>query len=481
MNTLEKTTSIIFNNSDITLDNAYIALNILNSRNIDFGDIFFQRTVNEGFSLEEGIIKTSYYTIEQGAGVRAVKGAKTGFAYTQALDSKSLTEACEAAHSIDSGRRCDGIEIKSDVKKTEQLYVEDNPVTSMDKNQKVAILQILDKTARSLDPRVTQVLASINCCHTARIVMPTDDALRYDIKPTVNISVSVIMEQNGKRESGGSSGGGAVLVEDLLKTTTLEEMAREAVRVAALNLDAIPAPAGNMPVVLGAGWPGVLIHEAVGHGLEGDAIRTDSSLFAGRLGQKVASDCCTVIDDGTIPNRRGSLSFDDEGTDTQCNVLIENGILKNYMLDKQNARLMGLKSSGNGRRQAFNCLTIPRMTNTYLAAGKYDKNEIIESVDKGIYAVNFNGGQVDIASGEFTFSASEAYLIENGKITAPIRGATLIGNGPETMKQISMVGSDLEFDKGIGFCGKAGQGVPVGIGQPTVKLDNVIVGGTDNG
>ena len=310
--------------------------------------------------------------------------------------------------------------------------------------------------------------------------MPTDDALRYDIKPEVNITVTVIMEHNGKRESGSASGGGAFLIEDLLKTTTLEDMAKEAVRVASLNLEAIPAPAGNMPVVLGAGWPGVLIHEAVGHGLEGDAIRTGSSLFAGKLGQKVASDCCTVIDDGSIENRRGSLSFDDEGTDTKSNVLIENGILRKYMMDKQNARLLGQETTGNGRRQSFNCLPIPRMTNTYLAAGKYEKDEIISSVDKGIYAVNFKGGQVDIASGEFTFSASEAYLIENGRITSPIKGATLIGNGPETMKQISMVGNDLEFDKGIGSCGKAGQSVPVGIGQPTVKLDNVIVGGTEH-
>ena len=480
MNSFEKTFGILLNNSDITVESAYKALNILNSRNIDFGDIFFERTVNEGFSLEEGIIKAAYYTNEQGAGVRAVNQAKTGFAYTQTLDNKSLTEACLAAHSISSGRRCDNVEIKSSIKDTKQLYIEDDPVTSMDKAEKVSILQILNESARALDPRVTQVMASLICCHKSRIVMPTDDALRYDIKPEVNITVTVIMEHNGKRESGSASGGGAFLIEDLLKTTTLEDMAKEAVRVASLNLEAIPAPAGNMPVVLGAGWPGVLIHEAVGHGLEGDAIRTGSSLFAGKLGQKVASDCCTVIDDGSIENRRGSLSFDDEGTDTKSNVLIENGILRKYMMDKQNARLLGQETTGNGRRQSFNCLPIPRMTNTYLAAGKYEKDEIISSVDKGIYAVNFKGGQVDIASGEFTFSASEAYLIENGRITSPIKGATLIGNGPETMKQISMVGNDLEFDKGIGSCGKAGQSVPVGIGQPTVKLDNVIVGGTEH-
>lgn len=323
-------------------------------------------------------------------------------------------------------------------------------------------------------------MANLACAHKNIIVIPTDSSMRYDSKPFVRISVVVVMESNGRIEKGSASTGGAFLLDEILGDETLTYLANEAVRSASVNMEAINAPAGTMNVVLGNGWPGVLIHEAVGHGLEGDFNRTGSSAFSDKIGQKVASEHCTIIDDGTIKNRRGSMNFDDEGTDSNCNILIEKGILKGYMQDKQNAMLMNMKSTGNGRRESYNTLPLPRMTNTYLQNGNYEKEEIIKSVKKGIYAVNFKGGQVDITSGEFVFSTSEAYLIENGRITTPIKGATLIGNGPNTMQKVSMVGNDLEFDKGIGSCGKAGQSVPVGIGQPTVKVDELIVGGTSN-
>ncbi len=479
MNSYEKTTEILWKNSDITSESALKALNYLNSRKLDFGDLFFERSVSEGFFLEEGIIKGGSFNISQGVGVRGVIGAKTGFAYSDVLDNKSLMEACDAAQCISQGHNSNGIQIGHKVKKTVPLYVDDDPIESMTREKKAAILEILDKKARALDPRVIQVMGSLNCSHSTTLVMPTDGPARYDIKPMCNLSVSVVMEHNGRREEGFASTGGAVTLNSLITDTTIDEIATEAVRVAAVNMEAINAPSGSMPVVLGAGWPGVLVHEAVGHGLEGDFNRTGSSAYTDKIGQKVASEACTIVDDGTIPNRRGSLSFDDEGTDSACNVLIEKGILKGYMQDKQNAMLMKMKTTGNGRRQSYNCLPMPRMTNTYMQKGNFKKDEIISSVKKGIYAVNFKGGQVDITSGEFVFSASEAYLIEDGKVTSPIKGATLIGNGPKTMQQVSMVGDDLEFDRGIGMCGKAGQSAAVGIGQPTVKIDSITVGGTD--
>ncbi|MGN1280369.1 MAG: metalloprotease TldD [Succinivibrio sp.] len=478
MSSFEKVKNILWKNSDITEESTLKALNTLNSRNIDFGDLFFERVVSEGFSLEEGIIKGGSFNISQGVGVRAVSGTKTGFAYSDVLDNRSLMEACNAAHSISSGHNCNSIEIKKDVKDSKALYVGDDPIFSMERSEKAAVLEVLDKEARKLDPRVIQVIANLSCSHRTTLIMPTDSPIRYDIKPIVHISVTVVMESNGRRENGSASAGGAILLNSLLASTSLKDMAAEAVRIAAVNLEAAQAPAGAMTVVLGSGWPGVLIHEAVGHGLEGDFNRTGSSTYSGRIGQKVASSVCTIIDDGTIANRRGSMSVDDEGTDTRKNILIENGILRSYMQDKQNARLMNTVSTGNGRREGYNCLPMPRMTNTYLQGGEFSNEEILSSVKNGIYAVNFKGGQVDITSGQFVFSTSEAYLIENGKITTPIKGATLIGNGPETMSKISMVGNDLEFDGGIGVCGKGGQSVPVGIGQPTVKIDSITVGGT---
>ena len=479
MNTFEKAKNIFWSNNDINEQTITEALNLLTKRNIDFGDIFFERVVSEGFSLEEGIVKGGSFNISQGVGVRAVAGAKIGFAYSDVLDKKSLLESCSAAHSISQGHNCNCVCINNNVKSVPPLYVEDNPIDSLSREQKVAILETLDKCARSLDPRIVQVIANLSCAHRTTLILPTDDDFSADIKPIVHISISVVMEKDGRREIGSASAGGAILFDTLLKNNDLKNLAKEAVRIAAVNMEAIHAPAGNMCVVLGSGWPGVLVHEAVGHGLEGDFNRTGSSAFTGKIGQKVASEHCTIIDDGTIKDRRGSMTVDDEGTKSQCNVLIEKGILKGYMQDKQNARLMKMKVTGNGRRESYNCLPMPRMTNTYLQQGEYDKEEIISSVKNGIYAVNFKGGQVDITSGQFVFSTSEAYLIENGKVTTPIKGATLIGNGPQTMQQVSMVGNDLEFDAGIGTCGKAGQSVPVGIGQPTVKIDAITVGGTE--
>ena len=476
---LNKAQNLLWQGSDLDHDKCLKALDSLCERKIDFGDLFFQRSVSESFSLEEGIVKGGSFDISRGVGVRAVVAGKTGFAYSDVLDFNSLNEACLAARSITSGHNSDHVRISGIDNQPIPLYTSDDPIVSIPREIKVKILEKLDRIARQEDNRVIQVMAGLACSHTASLVYCTDGNFSCDIKPLVHIYVSVVMEQKGRRERGFASCGGAILPDSLVSDEQLDQLAKEAVRIGAVNLEAIAAPAGTMTVVLGAGWPGVLIHEAVGHGLEGDFNRTGSSAFSGLIGQKVASDCCTIVDDGTIPNRRGSISCDDEGTPSQHNVLIENGILKGYMQDKQNAMLMRMKPTGNGRRDSYNSLPLPRMTITYMMSGNYKKEEIISSVSKGIYAVNFSGGQVDITSGKFVFSTSEAYLIENGKVTTPIKGATLIGNGPQTMRQVTMVGDDLEFDGGIGTCGKAGQSVPVGIGEPTLKIDAITVGGSD--
>jgi TldD protein len=478
MNSYEKTAGILWANSDITTESVVKSLGILTKKKIDFGDIFFERNVAEGFYLEESIVKGGSFGIDQGVGIRAVLGAKTGFAYSDVLDNKSLYEACNTANCISSGYNSESVHISHKVKPTVPLYVDDDPIFSMTRDEKAQILEKLDKKTRSIDNRIVQVFASLHCSHSTVLVFPTDGPARYDIKPMCNLTVTVVMEENGRREEGFAAAGGATLLNSLVADNDLDALCHEAVRVAQVNMLAQRAPAGSMPVVLGAGWPAVLIHEAVGHGLEGDFNRVGSSAYSGKIGQKVASEFCTIVDDGTIKDRRGSLSFDDEGTDTGHNVLIEKGILKGYMHDRQSAMLMKMKPTGNGRRQNYNYLPMPRMTNTYLEPGIYDKEEIISSIDKGIYAANFKGGQVDITSGEFVFTTSEAYLIEKGKITAPIKGATLIGNGPVTMQKVSMVGNNLEFDHGIGMCGKGGQGAAVGLGQPTVKVDEITVGGT---
>ncbi|MFM5266933.1 metalloprotease TldD [Aeromonas caviae] len=456
-------------------------LGSLMSHQVEFGDLYFQRSWHESWMLEDCIVKDGSYNIDQGVGVRAVSGEKTGFAYSDELSLLALQQSVTAARGIAAAGAHGKVKAWA---RTEAnlLYPALDPLQTLDKQQKIALLEQMDKFARSLDPAINQVMASISGVYEEILVAATDGTLAADVRPLVRLSVTVIAEKGDRRERGSAGGGGRFGYDHFLELDGLESRAfgyvREAVRQALVNLEAIDAPAGTMPVVLGAGWPGVLLHEAVGHGLEGDFNRKGSSAFAGRIGEQVASKHCTIVDDGTLPGRRGSVSIDDEGTPGGYNVLIENGILKGYLQDKQNARLMGVPLTGNGRRESYAALPMPRMTNTYMLAGQYDPAEIIASVKKGIYAPNFGGGQVDITSGKFVFSASEAYLIEDGRITAPIKGATLIGNGPEAMSQVSMVGRDLALDRGVGVCGKEGQSVPVGVGQPTLKLDQLTVGGT---
>ena len=447
------------------------------SRQIDAADIYFQYSRLESWVLDDGIIKEGSHSIEQGAGLRAVSADKTGFAYTDDLVLPQLLEAADAARAIaragQSGREM--IAARGDVP---QLYAAVNPLESLSEQDKLELMRRLDAAARAADPRVQQVTVSLVAVHDTVLVINDQGQLAGDVRPLVRMNVSVIEEQNGRREQGSSGGGARRALDFFLEEERALGYAHEAVRQALVNLEAVDAPAGMLPVVLGPGWPGVLLHEAVGHGLEGDFNRKGTSAFSGRMGEKVASALCTVVDDGTLPDRRGSLSIDDEGTPAQRTVLIENGILKGYMQDKMNARLMGMPETGNGRRESYAHLPMPRMTNTYMLPGEHDPQEIIASVDKGLYAVNFGGGQVDITSGKFVFSANEAYLIENGRITAPVKGATLIGSGPEAMTRISMVGNDLQLDSGVGTCGKEGQSVPVGVGQPTLKIDEMTVGGT---
>ncbi|EKT59959.1 metalloprotease TldD [Providencia sneebia] len=459
----------------------YDTLGLLSERKLDYADLFFQSSYHESWVLEDRIIKNGSYNIDQGVGVRAVTGEKTGFAYADQVSLKALQDSAIAARSIvsDQGNGQSQILTEVDYKK---LYPETDPLYSLSREDKIALLHRVDQVARAQDPRVIEVNASLTAVYEQILVAATDGTLAADIRPLVRLSVSVLVEHEGKRERGASGGGARYGYEYFLEVhqgeILAEQYAKEAVRMALINLSAIPAPAGMMPVVLGAGWPGVLLHEAVGHGLEGDFNRRGSSVFSGKVGNLVASPLCTVVDDGTITGRRGSLAIDDEGVPGQYNVLIENGILKNYIQDKLNARLMGVVPTGNARRESYAHLPMPRMTNTYLLAGESTPEDIIASVDKGIYAPNFGGGQVDITSGKFVFSTSEAYLIEDGKITSPVKGATLIGSGIEAMQQISMVGNDLALDKGVGVCGKDGQSVPVGVGQPTLKLDKMTVGGT---
>ncbi len=451
--------------------------NILGST-IDNADLYFQADYQESWILEDGFVKEGSYHIHQGVGVRAMSGEKTGFAYSDDIILPALNNAAIAARSIAHHGQSGQLHITGNIV-GHNLYPAVNPLTTIDEQAKINLLRTIDIEARKMDPRIHQVIASLAGSYEVVLIMTTEGKLAADIRPLVRLSVSVLAEQGGRRESGTAGGGGRTGYQFFLENDRALHYAREAVRVALLNLEAVPAPAGTMPVVLGPGWPGVLLHEAIGHGLEGDFNRKGTSAFSGKIGQRVAADCCTIVDDGTLAGRRGSLNIDDEGTPTNCTMLIENGILKGYMQDKHNARLMGTQSTGNGRRESYSHLPMPRMTNTYMLPGKYDPKEIIASVDKGLYAVNFGGGQVDITSGKFVFSASEAYLIENGKVTRPVKGATLIGNGPDVLTQVSMLGNDLKLDDGIGTCGKEGQSVPVGVGQPTVKIDALTVGGTD--
>ncbi len=453
------------------------ALDCLLGHAIDSGDLYFQSSRHESWSLEDGSVKQGSHHIDQGVGVRAVSGEKTGFAYSDEIVLPVLLEASRAARAIARQGGAGQLQAwRASAGRT--LYQPLDPVETLSAEEKVRLLEAVDAEARRQDPRVSQVMVSLAAAHDAILVAGSDGTLAGDVRPLVRLSVSVIVEHNGRREQAGSGGGGRVAYGYFLDEERALGYAREAVRQALVNLEAVDAPAGTMTVVLGPGWPGVLLHEAVGHGLEGDFNRKGTSAFAGRIGERVATPLCTVVDDGTLASRRGSLNIDDEGTPTQYTVLIENGILKGYLQDKLNARLMGVASTGNGRRESYAHLPLPRMTNTYMLAGLHDPAEIIASVGKGLYAVNFGGGQVDITSGKFVFSTSEAYLIENGKVTRPVRGATLIGNGPEVLTRVSMVGNDLKLDAGVGTCGKDGQSIPVGVGQPTLKIDALTVGGT---
>jgi TldD protein len=444
---------------------------------VDAADLYFQLAREESWALEDGIVKEGSAAIEQGVGVRALAGEKTGFAYSDEIVLPALEEASRAARAIASQGAQRSVQAWQ-ARSGHQLYLPDDPVGSLTDAAKVAWLERVDRETRAIDPRVVQVMASVTAVHEVVLIATSEGDLAADVRPLVRFNVSVIVEQNGRREQGYAGGGGRFALSELVAGDRPLKLGREAVRQALVNLEAVPAPAGPMTVVLGPGWPGVLLHEAIGHGLEGDFNRKGTSAFANRIGERVATAACTVVDDGTLAQRRGSLNIDDEGTPTECTMLIEDGILKGYMQDKLNARLTGTRSTGNGRRESFAHVTLPRMTNTYMRPGPHAPEEIIRSVERGIYAVNFGGGQVDITSGKFVFSASEAYAIENGRVGAPIKGATLIGNGPDVLTRVSMVGNDLKLDEGVGTCGKEGQSVPVGVGQPTLRIDGLTVGGT---
>jgi len=443
---------------------------------VDYADLYFQYSRAESWSLEEGIVKSGSFGIEQGVGVRAVSGEKTAFAYSDDISFSALESAALATRAIARQGGMQTVPLLR-VNSNKNFYLPHDPIASLKDADKVAMLERLERYARALDPRVTQVMAGLAGEYEVVLVARSDGLLNADIRPLVRLSVQVIIESNGKREQG-SSGGGGRFDYAYFTDEVLSDYAAKAVHQAVINLDAKPAPAGNMTVVLGSGWPGILLHEAVGHGLEGDFNRKGSSTFSGRVGERVAAKGVTVVDDGTIANRRGSLQMDDEGNPTQRTVLIEDGILMGYLQDTLNARLMGVPITGNARRESFAHLPMPRMTNTYMLNGDKDPKEIIASVKRGLYAANFGGGQVDITSGKFVFSTAEAYMIEDGKITYPVKGATLIGNGPEALTRISMIGNDMALDPGVGVCGKEGQSVPVGVGQPTVRIDGLTVGGT---
>ncbi len=444
---------------------------------VDFGDLYFQHTRSESWTVEDGTVKNGAHSIEQGVGVRAISGEKTGFSYSDEINGEALQLAARSARAI--ARDGSSVSTRALVRsQARDLYRPEDPIDSLPNEEKVEALRRIDRYVRAADPRVTQVVVSLSGSLDTVLVARSDGVLAADVRPLVRFNVQVIVEQNGRRESGYSGGGGRYGYAELLADGKPEGFAREALRQALVNLEAVDAPAGIMPVVLGNGWPGVLLHEAVGHGLEGDFNRKGTSTYAGRMGQRVAAPGVTIVDDGTLPGRRGSLNVDDEGNPTQCTTLIEDGVLVGYMQDTLNARLMGVAPTGNGRRESFAHLTMPRMTNTYMRAGNDDPEDMIRSVKRGLYAVNFGGGQVDITSGKYVFSATEAYLIEDGKVTAPVKGATLIGNGPETMQKVRMVGHDLALDEGVGVCGKDGQSVPVGVGQPSLLIEGLTVGGT---
>jgi TldD protein len=462
------------------LDETHLAhaLGEIRAHRVDDADLYFQYTRSEGWSLEEGIVKTGSFSIDQGVGVRAVSGEKTAFAYSDDISNASLLDAARTVRSISSASGGGRIRVPTPkVAGSRSLYGGVDPISTLDSTAKVQLLEKAEKLARSKDPRVVQVMAGLASEYDVVLVARADGTMAADVRPLVRMSVTVIAEQNGRREVGSGGGGGRFGLE-YFDPARVESYVNEAVKSALTNLESRPAPAGEMTVVLGPGWPGILLHEAVGHGLEGDFNRKGSSAFSGRIGQRVAAKGVTVLDDGTIADRRGSLNVDDEGNTSQRNVLIEDGILRGYIQDSMNARLMGVKPTGNGRRESYAHIPMPRMTNTYMLAGDRAPEEIVASIKKGLYATNFGGGQVDITSGKFVFSASEAYWVENGKIQYPVKGATIVGNGPDALTRVSMIGNDMKLDTGVGTCGKEGQSVPVGVGQPTLRIDALTVGGT---
>jgi len=455
------------------------ALGVIGEHRIDDADLYFQTTRHEGWSLEEGIVKSGSFSIDQGVGVRAVAGEKTAFAYSDDISEAALLDAARTVRTIAAAGQSRRVRVpaRSTVAGSRTLYAPMDPIGSLDSAQKVALLEKVEQLARRKDPRVLQVMAGVAAEYDVVMVARADGTRAADVRPLVRVSVTVIAEQNGRREIGSGGGGGRFGL-GYFQDDVLERYVDQAVNAALTNLESRPAPAGEMTVVLGPGWPGVLLHEAVGHGLEGDFNRKGSSTFAGRIGQRVAAKGVTVLDDGTLPDRRGSLNVDDEGNPTQRNVLIDDGVLKGYIQDSMNARLMKVAPTGNGRRESYAHVPMPRMTNTYMLAGDRSKDEIVASIKRGLYATNFGGGQVDITSGKFVFSASEAFWVENGKVQYPVKGATIIGNGPDALTRVSMIGNDLELDTGVGTCGKEGQSVPVGVGQPTLRIDGLTVGGT---
>ncbi len=455
------------------------ALQLMRNSGVDDADLYFQYTRSQGWSLEEGIVKSGSFSIDQGVGVRAIHGEKTAFAYSDDLSWAALEDAAKTVRTIASHGQATRIALPRTKPKAmvRALYPPLDPIDSLTNTEKVELLGKVERLAKAKDPRIIQVMAGLACEYDVVMVARADGLLAADIRPLSRLSVTVIAEQKGRREVG-SSGGGARLGLDMFDDALIEQYVQEAVQSALTNLESRPAPAGEMAVVLGPGWPGVLLHEAVGHGLEGDFNRKGSSAFSGRIGQRVAAKGVTVLDDGTLPDRRGSLNIDDEGNPTQRNVLIEDGVLVGYIQDRMNARLMNARATGNGRRESYAHVPMPRMTNTYMLNGQHAPEEIIASIDKGLYATNFGGGQVDITSGKFVFSASQAWWVEGGKLMYPVKGATLIGNGPDALTRVSMIGNDMALDSGVGTCGKEGQSVPVGVGQPTLRIDALTVGGT---
>ena len=454
------------------------ALGEITSYGADDADLYFQYTRSEGWSLEEGIVKTGSFSIDQGVGVRAVSGEKTAFAYSDDISEASLLDAARTVRSISAGGK--SARVKTPARKiagSRSLYQGLDPIATLDSTAKVKLLEKVEKLAKAKDPRIVQVMAGLASEYDVVMVARADGTLAADVRPLVRLSVTVIAEQQGRREVGSGGGGGRFGLA-YFDDAQISEYVNDAVKAALTNLDARPAPAGEMTVVLGSGWPGILLHEAIGHGLEGDFNRKGSSAFSGKIGQRVAAKGVTVLDDGTIADRRGSLNVDDEGHASQRNVLIEDGILKGYIQDSLNARLMKVKPTGNGRRESYAHVPMPRMTNTYMLGGDKQPEEIVASIKKGLYATNFGGGQVDITSGKFVFSASEAFWVENGKILYPVKGATIVGNGPDALTRVTMMGNDMALDSGVGTCGKEGQSVPVGVGQPTLRIDGLTVGGT---